>query len=230
MKDATLTRDQYPIILISSHSDKQEEYIKKLITEEKISPYYVYRITPVKTELSIEQIRDVRKMIAESTGKIRLFIFEAFDTASSEAQNALLKSLEETTEHNMYILVVKQLEAVISTIQSRSKIIVLDNPAEKTGETDSEIQIFLEEIKVSKDYSFLGNKLIRDLNKTESRIFLEKLLRVIKKDFSSGDEKSYLVSRKLMNLNSLLESNNLNPILTVDNLLIFIYKLYKMKE
>jgi len=96
-----------PIILVCRDEKLREGYIDNYIKEKKILPYSIYRILPEKKEISIIQVRAIKKEIIVTTSSMRLFIIEKFDSASLEAQNALLKTFEENTQVNNFILLVK---------------------------------------------------------------------------------------------------------------------------
>lgn len=223
----------YPIILVSKNSEILEKYIAEFIYLKKISPYYIYRIIPEKTELGIEEVREVKFRVNESVGEnVRLFIFEKFNSASLEAQNALLKTLEESTNNNCFLMITDEIEKILPTIQSRSQIQFLNDTMNDSENVNSinEIKKLLSDIRKSSDYSFLGSPLITKLTKEQASLFLRNLLVVVKGEYSSGNQELVAVTKKILRLKKLVENNNLNVSLAVDNLLIFIHKVYKLKE
>jgi DNA polymerase-3 subunit delta' len=98
---------------------------------------YARLITPEKsTAIGIESIRDLQHFLSlkipvsrDDKRKVaRLIIIEQADTMTIEAQNALLKMLEEPPADTCLILVVAQANSLLSTIRSRSQIIQLAMP------------------------------------------------------------------------------------------------------
>ena len=77
--------------------------------------------------LKIEEIRRVTSLIALKPyeTRYRIAIFEDFHRAGGQAQDALLKTLEEPPPHALMILLTPSLEPILSTITSRSQIIHL---------------------------------------------------------------------------------------------------------
>lgn len=78
--------------------------------------------------IKIRQIREAIAKISEKTydGNMRVcFIFGA-ELMTVEAQNALLKSLEEPAEQNVFLLTSERPEKVLPTIRSRCQIFSLD--------------------------------------------------------------------------------------------------------
>ena len=94
-----------PLILIAKSKKETAAYIEKFIKTHKFIKSKLFRIYPVKNEILISQIREMKKEIKYSSRLPRLFIFYSFDKATLEAQNALLKSLEEAGSTNQFILV-----------------------------------------------------------------------------------------------------------------------------
>ncbi len=81
-------------------------------------------ITWIGTEnekLKIAQIRDLQEKasFAATAKNPHYFILLGIDTATSAAQNALLKLVEEPPPHTQFLLVTKTLDAILPTIQSR---------------------------------------------------------------------------------------------------------------
>lgn len=84
--------------------------------------------------LLIAAIRDITNRIAMKPymSRYRVAILPDFDRTGGNAQDALLKTLEEPPPHAVLILLVSSLEPVLSTITSRSQIINLRPVAAET--------------------------------------------------------------------------------------------------
>lgn len=78
-------------------------------------------IEPEEGKIKIEQIREMQRTVAEkpiiSTKKV--YIINDTDTMTKEAQNCLLKTLEEPPEYVTIILVCSNEDNLLSTIKSR---------------------------------------------------------------------------------------------------------------
>lgn len=78
-------------------------------------------IEPSEGKIKIEQIREMQRKVAEkpiiSTKKV--YILENADTMTIEAQNCLLKTLEEPPEYITIILICSNENNLLSTIKSR---------------------------------------------------------------------------------------------------------------
>ena len=82
-------------------------------------------IEPDGTSLKIEQIRQMQKKILEAPiiSKNKVYIIDDADLMTTEAQNCLLKTLEEPPEFVTIILIGSKENSFLSTIKSRCTII-----------------------------------------------------------------------------------------------------------
>ena len=73
--------------------------------------------------LGIDKIRSVTKDIGLKPyeGRKKVYILESADSMTQEAQNALLKTLEEPVSDSVLILMAESVSSMFSTIQSRAK-------------------------------------------------------------------------------------------------------------
>jgi hypothetical protein len=215
-----------PQILITESKTKLNYYIKKLIDDQKISSYDVIEIKPFKDEIIIGQIRDLRKQLDNIQTKTRLIILYGLDRSDLVTQNSLLKTLEEKTEFNQFILVVENIGKILPTLQSRSKIINL-NESTMTIKKKNELSDTIIRIIVAKDISFFGQKEVQVSSKNEYLNFSNQLLLYFRDQLRSSQKDQITIIKiikKILYLNNLIENNNLNVQLTLDNLLIFIWK------
>jgi len=77
-----------------------------------------------QTGLKIEQVRDLLTQLPYRpyTGSSRYFVLYHFEQTTLEAQNALLKSIEEPPEYVNFVLTATQTQNILPTIQSRCLI------------------------------------------------------------------------------------------------------------
>lgn len=81
----------------------------------------VYALEPVDDKILIDQVRRLQQhaMLRAVRGRYKVFIIEAIDTATEEAQNALLKVLEEPPGDGVFILIAHRETPLLPTIVSR---------------------------------------------------------------------------------------------------------------
>lgn len=83
----------------------------------------IHIIKPEKNILRVDQVREVLSTIYETPyeGKSKIYIFEQFHLANDQAQNALLKTLEEPPKSVTFFLLCENALALLPTVRSRCK-------------------------------------------------------------------------------------------------------------
>lgn len=106
----------------------------------KIEPSNVISLEPDGKSIGIDAIHDLRrKLYFKGTGKgLRLAIIDDAHMLTTEAQNALLKTLEEPNEHVCIVLITHSLHKLLPTIISRCKLVKFAMPE------SSEVLTFLD--------------------------------------------------------------------------------------
>lgn len=213
-----------PITLISTSSKKTSSFIKDFVKTNKISPNFIFEIQPLTKEFTIGQIRELKKNIVYNFSDPHLYILLDFDSASFEAQNAFLKTLEEHQDTIQFIMVVKNSHKLADTIVSRSKIVNLT----KTDEfiSNLELEKILEQFVKSPDVKALAHNKLQaketskpgDLFKDMALFFRKRLPR---------DPKSTKILREILSTGYLVENNNVDAQAGVDHILLYIRKLYQ---
>jgi len=200
-------------LLISDNEKAIDEYLKdKVLKKEDL----FFEIVPENKQYSISQIREIIKNVNISNPARRIYLLKDFHLSSLEAQNSFLKILEEPPPRVLFILTTDNANNLIPTIVSRTKIINLSKKSDK--KIASLIKNLLEKIVG-------GEKQFRIVNREEAVNLLEKII-IYFKERLLFDNKAAVILKKTLKLKYLLEQNNLNPQLTIDNLLIFIGKIY----
>ncbi len=87
-------------------------------------------ITPEKSAITVDQIRSVRNdaYIVPTQSKKRVFIIPDAQLMNAQAQNALLKVLEEPPQAAMFILTCNYTRQLLGTVVSRSAVFSLTAP------------------------------------------------------------------------------------------------------
>ena len=102
-----------------------QELSKILLDTQNVdsSPDYI-NIYPDGNSIKIAQIRKLQTdIIIKPHKKYKIYIINQADSMTVEAQNALLKTLEEPPEYAIIILITSNKEALLDTIKSRCEII-----------------------------------------------------------------------------------------------------------
>lgn len=221
-----------PLILHCANKKEGASFIASLREKHSIPESHLYHIEPLKKEISIQQIREMKRASSLSSKGIRLYVIWDIDTAGIEAQNALLKILEEHAPTNQYLLVSQNPAGLIPTILSRSKTIELRKKSteKENNAVSSDTVSLLEEAMGNGTYSFLAHPKALNMNKEKSQAFLDEVIWYYRRSLSEPSHQSVAVIKRALGLRRLLAANNLNPQLAIDTLLIFIHKLYKLNQ
>lgn len=109
--------------LLAADLASASDWIGEYAVHHHIPAQFRYTIQPAEKELSIAQVRDLQRETAYRVPQGRLFVIDRFDTASEEAQNAMLKMLEQPQESDHFILLCANEQSAIPTIRSRVRIV-----------------------------------------------------------------------------------------------------------
>jgi len=209
-----------PLLLIS----KEKKLINKNVSGLKVGKLF-FEIIPITKEFSIEDIKNLKNETKIFNPKIRIYYLENFHNSSIPAQNSFLKQLEEPPSNVQFILTTDNKNNLLPTIISRVKIIRL---IEKQSKEVVE-QFIAPEINgvINHITTKIPLTLFKITDKDSAKNILLQLINFFR-DKIDSDKKATIILREILRLNSLLENNNLNPQLTVDQGLIFVWKIYKM--
>jgi DNA polymerase-3 subunit delta' len=120
---------------------------------------------------SVAQVRELHRFTSLSIPKPTIIYIPNIDKASREAQNALLKSLEEPQPNLYFVLTANNKQAVADTILSRCKVVSLASQKLDTTNSKALAEKFL---KSSPGGKILAINKIK--NRDESQVFLNQLL------------------------------------------------------
>lgn len=112
------TPDDSPTVKLTPDQIKE---INAQILKKSENPYYNFQIEKA-TSIKINSIRNLKKFISLDYSDLnyRVIIISDAHLMNAEAQNALLKSLEEPPEGVVFILLTPHPEQLLETIRSRS--------------------------------------------------------------------------------------------------------------
>lgn len=213
-----------PIILISDNSRKTNSFIKDFCRKNKVLDRFIFAIKPSLKEFSIEQIREIKKNIIYNFSDLQLYILYDFDSASFEAQNAFLKTLEEHQQTIQFIMVVKNAYKLVDTILSRSKLMNLTAGDEIS--INKEISQLFGRFLASGDLKILvDNKL--QVKKISNPSELFKDIVYFFRQRLAVDPKSTKILREVLSTKYLVENNNIDPQAGIDHLVLYIRQVYQ---
>jgi len=211
-----------PILLVTNDKKEVKKYLKTISEEGDL----FFEINPLTNEYSINEVKEVIKETKIYFKQKRIYLFQDFHLSSIEAQNTFLKALEEPPHQVQFILTTNNPNSLLPTIRSRTKIINLSN--QPALELDKNIENALLALVKEKKLNILSNNKFISKTKEDGLKILDQIILFFKNRLTS-DKNSPLILKEILKKKSLMESNNLNPQLTIDHILIFIEKRYSMK-
>jgi len=139
VRSLNLTSNQ-PIIISGPEFTYKELLSKKIASQsleidiDKLDSYpYIITVISDKKSLGIEEIRDLSKFISLTVplnkAINRVVMIPNSEILTVQAQNALLKNLEESPKSTLFILTTKKINNILPTILSRSRIIDVVKPS-----------------------------------------------------------------------------------------------------
>ena len=193
-----------PKIITISPEDNSDEHIAQFANALGIAPSHRIVVSPEKDELTVEQIHLMQKDIQVSFSKMVLVVLLGLDVSSLEVQNSLLKCLEEDAERIQFLFLVHNPLRLVAPILSRCTVLnSTETTIEPKGLTD-----------ISDIFSLENN------TDSTKELAVEKINRYIR----YSHIKDYKALHHILTIRKLIMDNNLNPILALDSILLFLSK------
>lgn len=203
-------------ILISS-KDLQtgKEEALKIFNDLEINKFDI-SLFEFEKAVGIADVRQIQKKIylKPFKSKIKGILIDATNGITQEAQNALLKTLEESTEDTIIILQVTNAEEILPTILSRCKVIELKQEKKESSEFKNILGDKIgDRLKIAQDLS---------KDKEQSLEFLEGLILSLRYKLLAGHYNDiYYYSDKIkaaQKFHTIIKTTNVNLRLALENL------------
>lgn len=224
-------------IVTSTEQKKRREYIQKYCKKLSIDSLDITTIqkdTALKQNINtigIEEIKNMQKKLFLKPIKspTKAVIIEDAQLLTTQAQNALLKVLEEPPDHTIIVLSSDSKETLLPTIISRCRIIELEEKKEKLS--DGEMQEMTELIenlpKMPVGEKFKkAEALAKD--KEKAIIWTEKVILALRehilqsKNYNNLTIKQFNNIKYFQSLHTLLKTTNVNPRILLETTLLSI--------
>ena len=147
--------------IISGGTKKtRQEHIQNECAKKKIKPYDIVSLSLLDNSIGIEDVRVFQKrlVLIPYASPFTFGIINDADYLTIEAQQALLKTLEEPPSHVLLYLEVENIDALIPTIRSRCQHIFISSDRQANG-VDDEVR---EQLQKLLDVSFASRARIID--------------------------------------------------------------------
>jgi DNA polymerase III delta prime subunit len=211
--------------LISSKDKiKLTEKWQEIVNKEKIGKFDVSLVESDKS-IGIGDVREIQKrlFLKPLQSPKKAVIVDATLGITIEAQNALLKSLEEPPDNTIIILLVSNSEIVLPTIVSRCKVFDF-NSSHNSIFGDKEKEDF-EKMLGELEKATVADKLkmAQDFgkNKEDTALWSEKMILVIREKIlkdEQGREELLNILKEFEKTNKVLKTSNANPRLALESL------------
>ncbi|OGM13765.1 hypothetical protein A2961_04285 [Candidatus Woesebacteria bacterium RIFCSPLOWO2_01_FULL_39_21] len=190
-------------LVVSQDSLKSEKFIQELSTPKNAE---VIRLTLNK----IEDVRNLNNFTKLKSVNPVVFVLESFHLASEEAQNALLKTLEEPQSSLQFIITTESLTNILPTIVSRCLVFNIKNyTLQVTSEYLNVLKTF-KEGALSEKFEIATNLKTRE----EAIKFLGNLCLYLHQELHKNINIIKLLSRSATALSRIKSNANINLQLT----------------
>lgn len=210
----------HSFIISSKKLEQGREEALKISKSEKINKFEI-EILEFEKALGIEDVRNIQKKIflKPIRGEKKATILVLPDGATIEAQNSMLKLLEEPPPSSLIFLVTGNAKVFLPTILSRVKLIELANGESQTN-NDGLKEIL--SLNSAGDRLYLAQVVGKDKN--EAIVWLEQVILSAREKMLENleNKQESLRLRKLIHKLELthydLKTTNVNPRLSLENL------------
>ena len=210
-------------LIIHKNPAIRQEYAASLAKKEHIDPFDITTIE-LETSLGIEDVRTIQKKIflKPFRGDTKATIIYNAHTASIEAQNALLKLLEEPPAHTILILTAQNKQSFLPTILSRCTIIELDT-TDVTITDEQKNQLRGEFLKICTDPIGAKLKKAADLanEKTDALTWIMQMMEYMRTELVINYSLDYITYLKdFQKTYTLIQSTNVSTRFALEDLLL----------
>lgn len=195
---------------------KAEEIFGKLFTELNHSPDFI--LLSSETSIGIDEIRHLQKTVSLKPfqDQQKTVLIKEAQALTIEAQNSLLKTLEEPPSDTIIILTAPDTSALLPTVVSRCQIVALASKkaAILDNEEEKELSNLLDSLlkaNISQRTKTIGeNPVIKDRNSAEVfldkiQIFLRQMLRRKFEEQAQNNDEFGLSSQNIVDIISLAD-------------------------
>ena len=209
-------------LIIAKDKNKASAHISNFLKEEGINPFDI-NLQAFEKAMGIPDVRNIQKsiLLKPFRGKTKAVVIEAYENITIEAQNALLKVLEEPPANTLIIISTSSKELILPTIISRCKIIELEEKEVSLGNEDiSSLNDFLNIILSGKAGDKLKIAEVIAKNKESTVLWLEKMAVFVRSKLTdnSNDLKYLNFLKKLQKTYKAIKSTNVSQRTALENL------------
>lgn len=187
-------------LIIGGTEEEKNKKIREMLSLAKISQYDIFILKP-KLSIGIAEVRELERWLflqPYQSPKKAAIIYQA-EKLTPEAQNALLKNLEEPPKNTLFILLTDSPDLLIPTIISRCQLIKIFSQ-KKLFLNQNEKEEFLNSLKKFFTAS-LGEKFREieklSLDKESAIFFIDKSISLLREGLLNTQKIDFLPPKKI---------------------------------
>ncbi len=217
-------------IVSSVDRKKRSDYVQDFLQNEKIDKFDVTYIgiesSKNQNSIGIDEIKNLQIKIFLKPIKSpkKAIIIEDGDSLTVEAQNALLKVLEEPPSHTIIILNVENIENLLPTIISRCQIVTLSTVNLKLSEDEKrELEELIKCLSAISAGEMLKKAESMSKDKDKAIDMVGKLILLLREKMLQKSEKADPEVKQIKSFQELyilLKTTNVNPRFAIENTLL----------
>lgn len=220
-------------LVVCANEEKIKEWVTDTLTKYSVDRFDITVLgqDTKKSTTGIDQVRLIQKNISLKpiAGTVKAVILYNAQFLTIEAQNALLKTLEEPPSDTIIILASNKKEALLPTILSRCTIIDLGFKIQQLAVDEAnEFKLLIQSIQNWETGERLKKAEIFAKDKQESIVFLEKIIistrEMLLSQIKEENNNDYLITQLLSYLVAFqksyqtLSTTNVNPRFTLETM------------
>jgi len=216
----------HSFLIITKNKNEATSYASDLLKKREVDPLDISLQTYEKA-MGIEDVRKIQKaiLLKPFRGKTKAVIIDAYENITLEAQNALLKILEEPPANTIIVIITTKRELILPTIISRCKVIVLQEKEIELTEIDLlELRDALNILLNGKIGSKL--KIAQDVakDKENTALWLEKMAVFVRNKLTHDNNNIKYLNflKELQKTYKTIESTNVNQRTALENLFLLL--------
>jgi len=209
-------------LILAKDKNLTSSYVSNLLKKNSVDPIDINSQIFEKI-MGIEDVRNIQKatLLKPFRGKVKAVVIEVYESITPEAQNALLKILEEPPANTIMVITTSRKDLLLPTILSRCKVIILQDKEIKLTEND------LAELNESLDILFNDKisdklKIAQDItkNKEDPALWLEKMAVFVKEKMAKdhNNSKYFVFLKELQKTYKTIKSTNVSQRTALENL------------
>jgi len=212
----------HSFLIVAKDKNIVSSYTSSLLKKEEVGAIDI-NLRIYEKAIGIKDVRDIQKaaLLKPFRGKTKAIIIDAYEDITLEAQNALLKILEEPPNNTIMIINAARKEFFLPTIISRCKVIVLQETEIKlTKDNLSELEEALNILSNGK----IGDKLriAQNItaNKGDTALWLEQMAIFVRNKMTedSVNSKYLIFLKELQKTYKDIKSTNVSQRTALENL------------